>query len=70
MEKQKMVFGSMNYIIMVAGVLLMVIGYFIMSTDTELYGFGSKGLTVGPMLVLAGLIVEVYAIFYTPKKKA
>ncbi len=70
MEKQKMVFGSMNYIIMLAGVLLMVIGYFIMSTDTNRYGFGDNGLTIGPMLVLAGLIVEVYAIFYTPKKKA
>lgn len=70
MEKEKLVFGNINYIIMIAGVLLMVLGYFIMASDTEAYGFGTKGLTVGPMIVLAGLIVEVVAIFYSPKKKA
>lgn len=70
MSKEKLVFGNINYIIMVAGVLLMVIGYFIMASDTEQYGFGTKGLTVGPMIVLLGLIVEVAAIFYTPKNKA
>ncbi|WP_018342969.1 DUF3098 domain-containing protein [Cytophaga aurantiaca] len=70
MSKEKLVFGNINYIIMVAGVLLMVIGYFIMASDTTQYGFGPKGLTVGPMIVLLGLIVEVAAIFYTPKNKA
>jgi hypothetical protein len=70
MSKEKLVFGNINYIIMVAGVLLMVLGYFIMASDTEQYGFGAKGLTVGPMIVLLGLIVEVAAIFYTPKDKA
>ena len=70
MSKEKLVFGNINYIIMVAGVLLMVIGYFIMASDTEKYGFGTKGLIVGPMIVLLGLIVEVAAIFYTPKDKA
>lgn len=70
MSKEKLVFGNINYIIMVAGVLLMVLGYIIMASDTEAYGFGTKGLTVGPMIVLLGLIVEVVAIFYTPKNKA
>jgi uncharacterized membrane protein len=70
MSKEKLVFANINYIIMVAGVLLMVLGYFIMASDTEQYGFGTKGLTVGPMIVLIGLIVEIAAIFYTPKNKA
>jgi len=70
MSKEKLVFGNINYIIMVAGVLLMILGYFIMASDTEQYGFGTKGLTVGPMIVLLGLIVEIAAIFYTPKDKA
>lgn len=69
MSKEKLVFANINYIIMVAGVLLMVLGYFIMASDTEQYGFGTKGLTVGPMIVLIGLIVEIAAIFYTPKNK-
>lgn len=70
MNKGKLVFGSINYIIMVAGVLLMVLGYFIMASDTEQYGFGTRGLTVGPLIVLLGLIVEFVAIFYSPKKSA
>lgn len=70
MSKEKLVFANINYIIMVAGVLLMVLGYFIMASDTEQYGFGTKGLTVGPMIVLIGLIVEIAAIFYTPKNNA
>ena len=70
MSKEKLVFANINYIIMVAGVLLMVLGYFIMASDTEQYGFGTRGLTVGPMIVLIGLIVEIAAIFYTPKNNA
>jgi uncharacterized membrane protein len=68
MSKEKLVFGNINYIIMVAGVLLMALGYFIMASDTEQYGFGTKGLTVGPLVVLLGLIIEFVAIFYSPKK--
>jgi len=63
-----MVFGKVNYLIMIGGILLMVIGYFIMASDTEAYGFGTKGITIGPLIVLAGLVIEVAAIFYTPKK--
>ena len=70
MSKENLVFGKINYLIMIGGVLLMVLGYFIMASDTEAYGFGTKGLTVGPMIVLLGLIIEIVAIFYTPKKQA
>ena len=52
MSKGKLVFGNINYIIMVAGVLLMVLGYFVMASDTEQYGFGTRGLTVGPLYYL------------------
>ena len=68
MSNEKLVFGKMNYLIMIGGILLMVIGYFIMASDTEMYGFGTKGLTVGPLIVLSGLVVEIVAIFYTSKK--
>ena len=68
MSKGKLVFGNVNYIIMVAGVLLMVLGYFVMASDTEQYGFGTRGLTVGPLIVLLGLIIEFVAIFYSFKK--
>ena len=69
MEKNKTLFGKMNYLLMIAGVLLLLIGLFVMSLDKDDYGFGSLGLTVGPLIVLLGFAVEFVAIFLKPKSK-
>jgi hypothetical protein len=53
---------------MILGFLTMCVGYVIMSNDSEPYGFGSNGLTVGPMIVLSGLLIEIVAILYKGKK--
>lgn len=68
MDKNKLVFGKMNYILMIAGIIILMIGLFIMTLDKEEYGFGTLGITVGPVIVLLGLLVEFFAIFYKPKK--
>jgi hypothetical protein len=68
MDKNKLVFGKMNYILMIAGIIILMIGLFIMTLDKEDYGFGTLGITVGPVIVLLGLLVEFFAIFYKPKK--
>ena len=70
MEKNKLVFGKLNYLLMIAGVLLLVIGLYVMSLDKEEYGFGSLGLTVGPLIVLLGFVVEFFAIFLKPKNNS
>lgn len=54
---------------MVAGLFTLIIGFTIMSLDKEDYGFGFFGLTLGPLIVMAGFIVEIFAILYRPDTK-
>ena len=49
------------------GVICIAIGFIVMSLDQEDYGFGFLGLTLGPIIVLSGFIIEFFAIFYNPK---
>ncbi len=67
-DKSKFAFQKANYIIMLIGVLTLIIGFFIMASDGEPYGFGFMGLTLGPIVVMLGFIIEFVAIFYNPKK--
>ncbi|QSE96854.1 DUF3098 domain-containing protein [Fulvivirga lutea] len=69
MEKNnKMPFGTKNYKIMLFGLALLVVGFIVMSSDSEPFGFGFLGLTLGPILVFLGFLVEIAAILYNPKK--
>ncbi len=63
-----MPFGRKNYLLMIAGVITLVVGFIIMSIDSEPYGFGFLGLTLGPLVVFAGFIIEIVAILYNPQK--
>jgi hypothetical protein len=67
-NENRLVFKKINFLIMFAGLGLLVIGFLIMSMETALYGFGPLGLTVGPLLVIAGFLVQFLAIMYKPKK--
>lgn len=68
-NNNKLVFERFNYILMLVGILVLGIGYFIMTLDTEQYGFGFAGLTLGPIVLFIGFIIQFFAIFYKPKKK-
>ena len=50
------------------GFATIAMGFIIMTLDTEPHGFGFLGITLGPIIVVAGFIVEVFAILYTPKE--
>ena len=65
----KLAFGKKNYQLMIAGLVLLVIGFAVMAMDKEAYGFGFLGLTLSPIIVLAGFITEIFAILYTPRRK-
>jgi len=54
---------------MLIGILLIIIGFVIMANDSEQYGFGFMGLTLGPIIVMAGFIVEFFAIVFKSKSK-
>ena len=68
-EKRKLAFGKANYIIMLVGVLVLVLGFTFMTMDTEPYGFGTMGLTIGPVTVMLGFLIQFVAIFYKSKEK-
>ena len=52
---------------MIIGVLIIFMGFFIMTLVNEEYGYGFLGLTLGPIIVLFGFIFEFFAIFYKGK---
>ncbi|SFD92620.1 DUF3098 domain-containing protein [Spirosoma endophyticum] len=62
-----MPFGRQNYILLLAGIGIILAGFFIMSLDKEEFGFGFLGLTLGPIVVMSGFVVEFFAILVKPK---
>jgi len=75
MQKQTFVFGKKNYILMGAGILLIGLGYLLMagggSDDPEVFNpeiFNSRRMTFAPIILLSGLVLEIYAIM-TPGTK-
>ena len=66
--ESKLPFGKKNYQLMIIGVVTLVVGFVIMSSDSERHGFGFLGLTLGPMVVMAGFIIEILAILRKPTK--
>jgi len=67
-NKNKLAFKKINYIIMLIGIGCLAIGFFIMTLDKEDYGFGFLGITLGPIIVMLGFIIEFVAIFYKSKE--
>ena len=66
----KLPFGKKNYQWMIIGIVTLIIGFTIMTMDKEPYGFGFLGLTLGPIVVLLGFIIEIFAIIQTPEKES
>ncbi len=67
--KSKLVFEKINYIIMVAGILLLALGFFVMTMDVGPNEDWNEGITVGPIIIFIGFLVEFGAILYKPKKQ-
>ena len=65
----KLPFSRQNYIRMIIGLVVIALGFVIMSMDSEPHGFGFMGLTLGPIVAVAGFVVEVFAVLYTQKEK-
>jgi uncharacterized Tic20 family protein len=61
-NKEKLPFGKTNYTLMLVGIVVILAGFFIMSLDKEEFGFGFLGLTLSPIIVLAGFTIEFFAI--------
>ena len=60
-------FNKNNYKLMITGIVIIFLGFFIMTLDKEEYGYGFLGLTLGPIIVLFGFIFQFFSIFYKGK---
>ncbi len=57
--------GRDNFYLMAIGFVIIIIGYILMSGDTNIYSF--RKITLAPIVVMFGYILEIYAIMKTPK---
>lgn len=64
----KLPFGKKNYQMMVVGLVIITVGFVVMTLDQEPHGFGFLGITLSPVIVLIGFVVEIFAILHTPKE--
>jgi len=70
-------FGKENFIWMFIGLVIMAIGFFLMAggksadptkfNDNEIYSF--TRITLAPFLIIAGFVVEIFAIMKKPKEE-
>ncbi len=67
-NKSRLAFNNINYILMIIGIVILAIGFFIMTLDKHTYGFGFLGLTLGPGIVVLGFILEFFAVLIRRKK--
>ncbi|MBC7890689.1 MAG: DUF3098 domain-containing protein [Sphingobacteriaceae bacterium] len=65
-RQSEMPFGRINYLLMIAGVGVIFLGFIIMSFDKTEFGFGFLGLTLGPIVTMAGFLLEFVAILRKP----
>lgn len=67
-------FGKENYILMISGIVLIILGFILMtgggSNDPNVFNdemFNFRRLTLSPILILIGFGIEIVAIMKKPK---
>lgn len=68
-------FGKQNYKLLLIGLALILVGFLLMigggSDDPNVFSdkiFNFRRLTLAPILILAGYVVEIFAIMKKPKE--
>lgn len=74
-SNNNLIFGKINYILILVGLMFLGIGLLLMIGGTsedpnvfkpeELYSF--RRITLAPIIILIGLLIEAYAILVKPK---
>ena len=73
MEKKNLAFGRMNFILLAVGVLIVIIGFILMSggsSTEEAYNpdiFSARRIKVAPLVCLLGFVSTVYAVVHKSK---
>ena len=75
-EAVEFAFCKKNYIYMGLGLILIILGLVLLagggSEDPAIFSeeiFNFRRMTIAPVIMLAGFIIEIYAIMYRPKVK-
>lgn len=74
-KKSSLMFTKENYLLMVMGLVVIALGLFLMaggkSENPNVFNanevYSTTRITVAPLLIIAGLVIEVFAIFKKPK---
>ena len=74
-DKPAFVFGKINFILMVAGIIVIAAGYLLMiggaPSDPAVFNADEKysfqRITLAPIVILLGFVIEVFAIFVKAK---
>jgi hypothetical protein len=71
-------FGKDNYMWMLIGAVVLAIGFFLMaggkSSNPEVFDakevYSTTRITIAPILIIAGFVIEIFAIMKKPKSAA
>lgn len=76
MDKKNFAFGKMNYIICAVSVLLIIIGFILMTgSSSSVEGgfepdiFSTRRIVVAPMICFTGFLLMIAGILFPRKKK-
>lgn len=60
------VFGKQNYKLMLIGLAVIILGFILMyGKEGDIYDF--RRITLAPIVVIAGFVIEIFAILRKPK---
>lgn len=62
-----LVFKKENYLLLIASVVVLIIGFVVMGSGDQLPFDAPIKITVAPIIVLFGFALGVFSILYTPK---
>lgn len=66
-NKSTFVFGKLNYQLFIVSIILVIIGFLLMSGNTDIYSFTK--ITIAPIVIVLGFALGFVAILYKPKSK-
>jgi len=70
----KGLFNKQNYLLMLAGLVVLAIGFFLMaggkSADPKVFNdsdvYSTTRITIAPLMIIAGFLIEIFAIMKKP----
>lgn len=62
---QSFIFGKENYMLMIASVIIIFVGFALMTGSEDIFDF--RKLTLAPIVVLSGFVVGIFAIMRKSK---